>query len=684
MALVIVRKKIHTIVLTLLCFFCFTQSFCQNNTDSLENTLQNKLSDSVRLITFIKLSEQKQYTDFVNAILYADKAFAIAEGKNWPWAKRLVYGQLAFLATISGDFSTAMKYDNLNHQMNLDALDSAAIAQTLNFLGNDYYELGKYDEAYYHFTQSYRMARALDDQKKMAIAIFNIGLVLTELGQYEMALNHYNFSRDISEKVGDLDGLVFVLEATGELYLKRNEYKKSEEYLVAALKAVRERNLTILEPKTLKALARVKFKQLEYEKAFAYYDTALVQHKKAKNEFGVAKANLGKSEIYIEQQKFDEAQTLIEASLITAKKVNAEKMTIDCYKQLATVAEKMGDQEISLEYYKNYQQLEDSLFSTKMLEKIFQDQLRTQAEVKDTEIATLSKAKSEQESIMKRQELLRNVLIVVMVLFGILLLTMYRSRIRRIKINNMLLEHQNEMRKRSQELQQLNEVKDKFLSIVSHDLRSPINSLTAILDLADKKNLSVDEFNQLNVEVRKRLNHVSRLINNLLDWALLQMDNMKIQQVKIDLANMVDENLKLLEAMPAKKIQCLNLVPSNTFGWADPNMINLVLRNLIFNGMKFSETGGTLEVSCKDQDPKFVAVAVKDYGVGISREAQKLLFAKTEGYTTRGTANEKGTGLGLILCKEFVEKNGGIIWFESEEGKGSTFCFTIQKPVEQV
>ncbi len=684
MALVIVRKKIHTIVLTLLCSFCFTQSFCQNNTDSLENTLQNKLSDSVRLITFIKLSEQKQYTDFVNAILYADKAFAIAEGKNWPWAKRLVYGQLAFLATISGDFSTAMKYDNLNHQMNLDALDSAAIAQTLNFLGNDYYELGKYDEAYYHFTQSYRMARALDDQKKMAIAIFNIGLVLTELGQYEMALNHYNFSRDISEKVGDLDGLVFVLEATGELYLKRNEYKKSEEYLVAALKAVRERNLTIIEPKTLKALARVKFKQLEYKKAFAYYDTALVQHKKAKNEFGVAKANLGKSEIYIEQQKFDEAQTLIEASLITAKKVNAEKMTIDCYKQLATVAEKMGDHEISLEYYKNYQQLEDSLFSTKMLEKIFQDQLRTQAEVKDTEIATLSKAKSEQESIMKRQELLRNVLIVVMVLFGILLLTMYRSRIRRIKINNMLLEHQNEMRKRSQELQQLNEVKDKFLSIVSHDLRSPINSLTAILDLADKKNLSVEEFNQLNVEVRKRLNQVSRLINNLLDWALLQMDNMKIQQVKIDLANLVDDNLKLLEAMPAKKIQCLNLVPSNTFGWADPNMINLVLRNLIFNGMKFSETGGTIEVSCKDHDPKFVAVAVKDYGVGISREAQKLLFAKTEGYTTRGTANEKGTGLGLILCKEFVEKNGGKIWFESEEGKGSTFCFTIQKPVEQV
>jgi signal transduction histidine kinase len=111
-------------------------------------------------------------------------------------------------------------------------------------------------------------------------------------------------------------------------------------------------------------------------------------------------------------------------------------------------------------------------------------------------------------------------------------------------------------------------------------------------------------------------------------------------------------------------------------------MLNLILRNLLLNAIKFSEIGGKVEVTCKNFDKNFVVVAVKDHGVGISKEVQKFLFDKSTGYSTRGTANEKGTGLGLILCKEFVEKNGGKIWFESEELIGSTFYFTIQKPSE--
>jgi len=158
------KNKIHTLSLTLLSIFCYSLSYGQNTVDSLENTLQNKLSDSARFVTYINLSEQKQYTDFVNATIYADKAYAIADKKKWPWAMGKVYGQLAFLATLSGDYTSAMKYDNLNLQMRIEAQDSVAIAETLNFLGNDYSDLGKYDEAYYYFTQSYRVARAINSQ----------------------------------------------------------------------------------------------------------------------------------------------------------------------------------------------------------------------------------------------------------------------------------------------------------------------------------------------------------------------------------------------------------------------------------------------------------------------------------------------------------------------------------------
>jgi tetratricopeptide (TPR) repeat protein len=569
----LIKIKSHIIGLLMIGLFSHTSSFSQIQKDSLENILNTKVSDSVRFITYIKLSQQKQYTDFVNAVIYSDKAYAIANKKQWPWAKGIVYNQLSFLATLSGDYSTAMKYDNLNLQMRLEQQDSAAIAEVLNFLGNDYSDLGKYDEAYYYFTQSYRVARAINDQMKMAIAIYNIGLVLNELGQYELALNHFNFSRDMSEKIGDLDGSVYLLDATGELYLKKKEYQKSEEYLRSALKALRERKLTIIEPRVLKRLARLKFELKDFNQALAYYDSASVIHNKAHNEFGVAESRLGISEVYIEQQKFDEAEDIIEKCLVTAKRNNAQKMIIDCFQKLSYLAEKRGDYERGLEYHKNYKQLEDSLYSEEMLARLFQDQLRFQTELKDSEIAALSKVRTEQAKTLKEQEFLRNILVVLVALTIILLFTVYRSGQRKIKINKLLVEHQRELNKRSQELEQLNQVKDKFLSIVSHDLRSPINALSTILNLAEQKNITPEEFKQLTASLRKQFDNAHSFISNLLDWALLQMDKLKIQPVKVELATVVEENLKLVEAMQMKQINFSSDVPDGLYGLDDPNIV---------------------------------------------------------------------------------------------------------------
>jgi signal transduction histidine kinase len=242
-----------------------------------------------------------------------------------------------------------------------------------------------------------------------------------------------------------------------------------------------------------------------------------------------------------------------------------------------------------------------------------------------------------------------------------------------------LLQHQEEIKKRSVELEQLNQVKDKFFSIISHDLRSPVNALGSILDLVESKNLTIDEFTRLTKELRVQVNHTKTLITNLLDWALLQMDNLKIQAEKINLKRIVDDNTKLLASMHIKLVKITNEIPETVFGFADLNMITLVLRNLMLNGIKFTEDGGQITIASKDEGDHYT-ISVADNGVGIRPEVQSMLFQKTTGYSTRGTANEKGTGLGLILCKEFVERNGGKIWLESEMGKGSTFFFTIKKP----
>jgi signal transduction histidine kinase len=291
----------------------------------------------------------------------------------------------------------------------------------------------------------------------------------------------------------------------------------------------------------------------------------------------------------------------------------------------------------------------------------------------------LAAVEEQRKAEISRKELIQNILVVATALSVILLFAVYRSGQRKIKINKLLLEHQEDIKRRSIELEQLNQVKDKFFSIISHDLRSPMNALSGILNLMDKgNNISQEEFSRLSKELKTQFNHTKTLINNLLDWALLQMDKLKIQQEKIDVHALVDSNATLVTSLQVKEIKVINKVLPSTIAIGDTNMINLVMRNLMTNAIKFSETGAAVEVSAKEEGGNYI-ISVKDHGVGINPEVQRLLFEKTSGYSTRGTANEKGTGLGLILCKEFVERNGGKIWFESEQGKGSTFHFTVKK-----
>lgn len=649
----------------------------QDKLDSLEEALRKTMSDSVKVKLLHRLSDEYRYVDFVKSEAYTNQALKISEQRKWEWALADTYKRLSYLSTLHGDYTTALKYDNLRLPITVNMKDSAQIANALNFLGNTYFSLGEYDDAYYYFTQSYR-SRAKADSLQLTIALHNVGTVFKELGQYDIALNHLELSQKISKEIDDKDGEAFSLDEIGGLYLLQGKYEEAEEKLLGSLEITRKRNIEELEPKTLNKLAHLYFEMGQLDKALAFFDSTASFHKKSSNNFGLAETSLGTGKIYLKQGKFPEAMKLFEQTLTVSQSMNARTLEIDCFNELSKLYEQKGDYRKSLEYYKNYKILQDSLYSQDMLTKLFQDQLRFETETKDVEIATLSKAKNQRDSELRRQEFIRNILVVTMALTAILLFTVYRSGQRRIHINKLLMQHQDEIKRRSVELEQLNQVKDKFFSIISHDLRSPMNALSAILDLLGKQQVTQEEFTRLTKELRIQFNHTKTLINNLLDWTLLQMDKLRIQAEKIDVKRMVDENFTLLSSLHLKEIKMVNSVKAQTIALADANMINLVFRNLILNALKFTENGGKIEVGAKEENDQYI-ISIADDGVGIAPEVQGILFEKTTGYSTRGTANEKGTGLGLILCKEFVEKNGGKIWLESELGKGSIFYFTIKK-----
>jgi two-component system sensor histidine kinase ChiS len=284
--------------------------------------------------------------------------------------------------------------------------------------------------------------------------------------------------------------------------------------------------------------------------------------------------------------------------------------------------------------------------------------------------------------------------LLVALLAGALLL-MYKLRIRRYKVQrNQLeievakrttqLENSNrDLKKSEMELRELNATKDKFFSIISHDLRNHLTSLLGYSDMLYKSFAYLDEEKKQKYSrsIDKSARDLYELLENLLHWARNQTGALLCRPKAIDLGHLIPETVSAYTINAKKKnidISCH--IEKETVAYADHNMVRTVLRNLVSNAIKFTDKGGDIQVKANGKNG-FIEIAVFDSGVGIQRERKDSLFKIGKNWSTKGTGKEHGTGLGLILCKEFVEKNNGTIWVESPpqggNGKGSVFRFTL-------
>ena len=234
-----------------------------------------------------------------------------------------------------------------------------------------------------------------------------------------------------------------------------------------------------------------------------------------------------------------------------------------------------------------------------------------------------------------------------------------------------------DLKNKELELQRMNDTKDKLFSIISHDLRSPFAQLKGVLDLFEKGGISEAELKYFLPEIIKNVNYTSDLLNNLVYWAKSQMSGLHADPEEFDVYKLVanKENLFSKE-LKNKELSFLNQVKADTLVFADKNMIDLVIRNLIANAIKFCKKSDTILINSEETANNFLIIRIADTGVGISQENKRKIFGE-ENFTTVGTHKEKGTGIGLKLCKEFVESNKGKIWLDSEEGKGTIFSFSL-------
>lgn len=233
----------------------------------------------------------------------------------------------------------------------------------------------------------------------------------------------------------------------------------------------------------------------------------------------------------------------------------------------------------------------------------------------------------------------------------------------------LLLEQQ------TRKLEELNSLKNKLFSVISHDLKAPMYALRNLFQNVQQLDVPGDEIKAMLPEIVNDLNYTTGLMENLLQWAKSQMQANTIFPQRFDIAETFDEVIHALRlSAKAKRLDIKNNLTKAAFVYADKDMINLVLRNLISNAIKFTPEKGQIFIRVTEHDT-YTEISVEDTGIGISKETLDKLFK--EFYSSNGTSNETGTGLGLMLCKEFLAKNNGTISVKSAKGKGSTFTFTL-------
>lgn len=406
---------------------------------------------------------------------------------------------------------------------------------------------------------------------------------------------------------------------------------------------------------------------------------SLVKNRRA---LGVAKLQVGI--IHYELGNYDSALYFLNRSIVINKEIGNLQALYNTSKQLSEVYVAIKLPLLAVAKLKEAAVYKDSLYNAQSSGQIEEMRALYETERKDNTIQLLEKEKALSNQQRKNTKLIVGILVLIIVFFWVLIYLLVRNQRLQKKTNtelqakNQSIEQQKEeMQLQSEKLHGLNQLKSKLFSVISHDLRGPINNLQSLLDLFTKNLLTQQEFIQHSDKLKASVNITQRTLENLLNWSLSQMEGIRTRPSLMDIKSSADEAAKLLNDVASRKnISIENKIATANLVYADPDQVQLILRNLIHNGIKFSTSDSVVVITASNQE-NFCSISVMDSGIGMTNEEISKLAIAKEHFTKIGTLQEKGTGLGLLLCKEFVERNGGVLSIKSEAGKGTAITFTL-------
>jgi signal transduction histidine kinase len=536
----------------------------------------------------------------------------------------VIYNNLGILADTRGNSNKALEYFFSALIIIEKTSNKILLSTTYNNIGDTYRNMNQTEKALEYFYKCLKVSEEIGDKSLIGTVNENIGLIYFEskTPRLNAALSYLLKSLTYYQKLGDINSMAGIYPPIIEIYIARKDYPKASKILKKGLELSKEVESIEIQAELHRAASEYYFATKDYAKS-------------------------------LEQSRL---------GIRFARKGGDIPILIPNLKQNSTVAAKLNLHKEAYNSILEYNVLKDSVQYQTEKKNLFLKEFQYKE-------ANLKLEQLKKELILKKESETRK-WIYSGVILGLVFLLFYAIMISRN------LKRQKEY---SKGLKEINNTKDKLFSIISHDLRNPFNTILGFSELLMN---NIEEINPVKVKkiaatLYKSSKSTYDLLERLLQWSALQSNKIVYAPEKVDLKALIVGNIEMVTPLAAQKqIQIIDLTGNSQSVFADQNMLNTVIINLLTNAIKFTFTGGKIEISSTVKD-NMLFLSIKDNGQGISAQKLKDLFNFCAFTSSKGTNNESGTGLGLILCKEFIEKNKGELLIESEEGKGSNFIISI-------
>lgn len=639
--------------------FCATLLFAQSQLDELKRQI-NDLPDTVKIDKLTAFCWENRNKVPQQALASGKEAARIAESISDYRRQAEALNKIGVVYRNLTNYDKALSVYTQALMLSERIKDSIQVAFSLNNLGGIYRLEGNYEEALRYILEALGIFERHNHKEGMSFCTINIGLIYRRQNSPQMALKYLDYTLKIREEINDLPGKALALNLIAEVNF---EIGRIEEALKYYLQVEKEYS-AIDDQKGLAAawggIAGVYFLKNDLSQSEAFTQRSLNFAKKISyfegevlnlNRLGKIYAKRGQNSLAIKY--FNEAYSI-------ASKTKEIQIKLECLKDQSAFYQSIGDYRSAYKYHDKYYTLRDSILNYESMALISQMDKDFRKARDEQKYNTLLAEKSQ---IEKRRNYLIVITIMILIVAGV---TFNRYRASK-KFNRKLAE--------------LNAMKDRLFSIIAHDLKNPLHAMYGLTDvlIANYDTISDEERILLIGKMNKSGKQVLKLLENLLFWSRSQVNALDFSPAMHNLNEMMEETLSVLnETALNKKIEIENKIPPGISAYCDADMIKTVLRNLISNCIKFTNREGKISVEISETKNAW-KISVSDNGIGMNASIINTLFKIDSINTSRGTEDERGTGLGLILCKEFVEKHEGTISVESKVGLGSIFSFTLPK-----